>query len=443
MSKASKQRWSCRRAAAEIIASILKNSGSLASLLPAAQQKVDEKDHALLAELCYGTLRHYFSLRDEIDSLLQKPPKEKDSDLLALLLVGSYQLHHMRIPAYAAINSCVEVTNELGKSWAKGLVNAVLRNIQRAADKPVATSPCSDEARFEHPQWLINELRTAWPEQAEQILKTNNTKAPMTLRVNALQTSRDNYLAQLHAVNISARAGLLSSHAIILEQATDVANLPNFPDGVASVQDEAAQLSAGLLQLEPSQRVLDACAAPGGKTCHMLEQVPSLQVTALDINDTRCDLIRDNLQRLKLQAQVFAADAADPASWWQTHCEGKLFDRILLDAPCSATGVIRHHPDIKLLRKADDITSLAATQLKLLNALWPLLKADGYLLYVTCSILPAENDGVLAQFLAAVRDAQVCELKTGWGTPTRYGKQLLPQENGNDGFYYCLLQKRA
>jgi 16S rRNA (cytosine967-C5)-methyltransferase len=425
-----------------VIADLLRQRGSLSTQLPVALAKTEAKDQSLLQELCYGTVRHYFSLDHALKQQLDKPLREKDSDIHALLLVGVYQLYHMRIPAYAAINSCVSAADEFKKSWAKSLVNAVLRNVQRNIEKPeIALAPADEEAVFDHPQWLIDKIRAAWPGQAGAVLQANNTRAPMTLRVNARQATRDQYGNALHENKIPARAGKLASEALILEAAMDVDRLPGFAEGAVSVQDEAAQLSASLLKVSAGLSVLDACAAPGGKTCHLLEWEPSLAVTALDINKQRCALIDENLGRLKLDARVIAADAMQPEQWWQQHCGAKLFDRILLDAPCSATGVIRHHPDIKLLRQEKDIAVLAETQLQLLRALWPLLKPRGYLLYVTCSILPQENDEVTGRFLAAVSDAQCDVIETGWGIQTAYGKQLLPEENGHDGFYFCRIQK--
>jgi len=348
-----------------------------------------------------------------------------------------------RIPEYAAVTETVAAVKELKKPWAKGLVNAVLRNVQRQKSPSTAScfSTTADEAQYEHPQWLIDRLRNGWPERAEQLLQVNNTKAPMTLRINALQTTRDDYLAQLRDAAISAQPGALCEHAVILDTAVSVEQLPGFADGCASVQDEAAQLSSGLMKLSPGLAVLDACAAPGGKTCHLLESEPTLQVIAVDNSEQRCTLIRDNLQRLKLEAQTVIADATHPETWWKQQCDGHLFDRILVDAPCSATGVIRHHPDIKLLRKPTDIPALAATQVKLLQALWPLLEPGGYLLYVTCSILPQENDDVIASFLESVPEASIDAMDTAWGIRTRFGKQLLPALNGHDGFYFCRMTK--
>jgi len=437
----------CRVLAAEVIVSVSVHHMSLARVLPAALENTYEKDRALLQELCYGTLRHLFSLRCIVAKHLNKSLKEKDSDIHAVLLVGAYQLLHTRIPAYAAINSSVNAANVIKKTWAKGLINAVLRNIQREMviigslhDKKTP-SGMSEESLYDHPQWLIDEIRKDYGALAESVLIANNSKAPMTLRVNRQQYSRADYLHLLNNERIACHVTSLSDDGIQLELAIDVSQLPFFSNGAVSIQDEAAQLSAALLKTSINLSILDACAAPGGKTCHLLEMEPSLSVTALEIDADRCALIYENLQRLQLSAQVIAADASRPDIWWQRECGGKHFDRILVDAPCSAIGVIRHHPDIKLLREASDIPALANTQLYLLSALWPLLKQNGFLLYATCSILNQENDAVISQFLSSTPDARIDVIEQEWGLKTLYGRQLLPQKNGHDGFYFARLQK--
>lgn len=429
-----------RTLAARVIAAVIQQEASLATLLPAALAQTKENDRALLQELCYGTLRHFYSLNARVSTHLAKPLRGKDSDIHAVLLLGAYQLLHTRIPPYAAINSSVNIAVALKKNWAKALVNAVLRKVQKEADAP-SDNLSDDESRYDHPQWLIQMIRAAWPAQANDILAANNTRAPMTLRVNQKIQSREDYLCELTELSIPAKVTSLSDCGIQLDVPVPVDSLPGFTTGNASVQDEAAQLSADLLKLEKNQLVLDACAAPGGKTCHLLETEPGILLMTMDIDKERCDLIRENLQRLRLSAKVLVADASQPDSWWKQSCDGKTFDRILLDAPCSATGVIRHHPDIKLLRRAEDIPRLAETQLSLLKALWPLLSKDGLLLYATCSVLPQENDDVIANFLTSRKDAMVESIDIPWGIATRYGRQLFPQTGGHDGFYYVRLRK--
>lgn len=428
----------CRALAARVIASVIQQKGSLATLLPDAMRRTSNSDKTFLQELCYGSLRHYYSLAAECSHYLQKPLRDKDSDIQALLISGAYQLQHMRIPAYAAINSSVAAAGYLRKDWAKGLVNAVLRKIQSQSSR---LEPPNDEARYDHPLWFIEAVRASWPQQAESILSANNQRAPMTLRVNTRPQTRDDYLQRLAAAGIQAEPTTLGNAGIQLAMPLPVDALPNFANGNVSVQDEAAQLSAPLMCLEKGLRVLDACAAPGGKTCHLLETQPDISLLAIDREKNRCQLIQQNLQRLNLDATVLVADAAAPSTWKLPPGIVPVFDRILLDAPCSASGVIRHHPDIKLLRRASDIPALASAQLGLLRALWPLLVPGGLLLYVTCSILPAENDDVITNFLAEAEDVKVDKLSVSWGLPTGHGRQLLTERDGHDGFYYARLHK--
>jgi len=427
----------CRYLAADVVAGVITHRGSLATLLPAAQLRAREVDRPLLQELCYGTLRHHYSLAGRVRRCLEKPLREKDTDVFALLLLGAYQLLHTRIPPYAAVNSTVEATRALGKNWARGLVNAVLRKIQNHSQVSVQDTG-DEECHYDHPQWLIDALRTAWPRQADELLLANNTRAPLTLRVNQRTYRREIYLQKLVDAGIDAELCSLSPVGIRLREALPVERLPEFAEGAVSVQDEAAQLCTDLLELRPHQRVLDACAAPGGKTGHLLEAVESLSLLATDVDAGRCELIRENLRRLRLRADVQTADAGDPRQW---SGNPPSFDRILLDAPCSATGVIRHHPDIKLLRRESDIPALAAAQLRLLSTLWPVLAPGGILLYVTCSLLPRENDDVITSFLGTVEDAMVDALEVPWGMGTRHGRQLLTQADGHDGFYYARLRK--
>jgi 16S rRNA (cytosine967-C5)-methyltransferase len=283
-------------------------------------------------------------------------------------------------------------------------------------------------------------IEDAWATGADQIIAANNHQAPMTLRVNALRSSRDSYIAQLADAEIQCSETPYSTTGILLAAATDVSQLPEFATGAVSVQDEAAQLAAPLLMLKPGQTVLDACCAPGGKTCHIAESAPDLaKLVAVDLEPRRLTRVEENLQRLGLEAEIIAADAGDLQQWW----DGQRFDRILIDAPCSASGVIRRHPDIKILRKPADIAKLSAIQLQLVNQLWQTLNTGGILLYATCSVLPDENDQVIRQFLAANADASLLTIEADWGTKTDCGRQLFPKINGNDGFYYSRLQKIA
>lgn len=410
---------------------------SLDTALPQAAARTPARDRALLAELCYGTLRWHPRLMAIVDHLLARPFKPKDADLSALLATALYQLEYTRIPAHAVVHETVAACRSLDKPWAAGLVNALLRNAQRQRAQLDARLAHEGPYRTAHPPWLARLLAADWPEDAEAVMAANNTRAPMCLRVNRQRADRASYLERLAAAEISARPTTHSADGIVLTTPRAVSELPGFADGLVSVQDEAAQLCAPLLAPAPGQRVLDACCAPGGKTGHLLELAPDCELVALDNSGERLTLVSDNLQRLGADAQVVAGDAGAPATWW----DGKLFDRILLDAPCSATGVLRRHPDIKLLRRADDIAKLAAAQRRLLLALWELLAPGGFLLYATCSVLRAENDAVVATLTAKRSDARALPMPGMPGAVTETGRQWLPGKEDNDGFFYALLEK--
>ncbi|HDS1695456.1 MULTISPECIES: 16S rRNA (cytosine(967)-C(5))-methyltransferase RsmB [unclassified Pseudomonas] len=429
-----------RLAAARALAAVLSGKASLNSSLPAQLDKVDERDRGLTQDLAFGTARWQPRLDLLAAQLLQKPFKAADADVQALLLVGLYQLFYTRIPAHAAIGETVGCADKLKKPWAKGLLNAVLRRAQREGEELLAGMERDPVVRTAHPRWLQKALKAFWPEQWEAICAANNAHPPMILRVNRRHHSRDAYLALLAEAGIGASACQYSRDGIVLAEACDVRGLPGFAEGWVSVQDEAAQLAADLLELAPGQRVLDACCAPGGKTCHLLEAEAGLaHMVAIDLEAKRLTRVRENLDRLQLDAELIACDARDTASWW----DGKPFQRILLDAPCSATGVIRRHPDIKLARQADDIPALATLQGELLDALWPTLEVGGMLLYATCSTLPTENTEVIKAFLARTPGARELDLATEAGLRQPHGRQLLAQEGGHDGFYYAKLIKIA
>ncbi|MFK8331273.1 16S rRNA (cytosine(967)-C(5))-methyltransferase RsmB [Pseudomonas sp. BJa5] len=429
-----------RLAAARALAAVLSGKASLNSSLPAQLDKVEARDRGLTQDLAFGTARWQPRLSALAERLLQKPFKSADRDVEALLLVGLYQLLYTRIPAHAAIGETVGCADKLKKPWAKGLLNAVLRRAQRESNDILAELERDPVVRTAHPRWLQKSLKAFWPEQWEAICAANNAHPPMILRVNRRHHSRDTYLGLLGEAGIEASACQYSADGIVLAGACDVRDLPGFEQGWISVQDEAAQLAADLLDLAPGQRVLDACCAPGGKTCHLLEAQAQLDaVVAIDLEAKRLTRVRENLDRLGLDAQLIACDARDTASWW----DGKGFQRILLDAPCSATGVIRRHPDIKMTRQADDIPALASLQGELLDALWPTLEVGGILLYATCSSLPTENTEVIEAFLARTPGARELDLATQAGVRQPHGRQLLAQEGGHDGFYYAKLIKIA
>ncbi|CRM40526.1 16S rRNA (cytosine(967)-C(5))-methyltransferase RsmB [Pseudomonas asgharzadehiana] len=429
-----------RLAAAKALAAVLNGKASLNSSLPTQLDKVEDRDRGFTQDLAFGTARWQPRLSALAAKLLQKPFKAADADVEALLLVGLYQLLYTRVPAHAAIGETVGCADKLKKPWAKALLNAVLRRAQRESEALLAELEHDPVVRTAHPRWLQKSLKAFWPEQWEAICAANNAHPPMILRVNRRHHSRDAYLQLLTAAGINATPCVFSTDGIVLEAAADVRSLPGFAEGWISVQDEAAQLAADLLDLAPGQRVLDACCAPGGKTCHILELEKGLAgVVAVDLEAKRLVRVRENLARLGLDAELIAADGRDTATWW----DGKPFQRILLDAPCSATGVIRRHPDIKLTRQPDDIAALAVLQGELLDALWPTLEVGGILLYATCSTLPTENTEVIEAFLARTSGARELDLATAAGIKQPHGRQLLAQEGGHDGFYYAKLIKIA
>ena len=429
-----------RLAAAKALTAVLNGKASLNSSLPLQLDKVEARDRGLTQDLAFGTARWQPRLSALANKLLQKPFKAADADVEALLLVGLYQLLYTRIPAHAAIGETVGCADKLKKPWAKALLNAVLRNAQRESEALLAELERDPVVRTAHPRWLQKSLKAFWPEQWEAICAANNAHPPMILRVNRRHHSRDAYLQLLVEAGIEAQPCTFSQDGIVLAEACDVRNLPGFAEGWISVQDEAAQLAADLLDLAPGQRVLDACCAPGGKTCHILEVEPKLAgVVAVDLEAKRLVRVRENLERLGLSAELIAADGRDTATWW----DGKPFQRILLDAPCSATGVIRRHPDIKLTRQPDDIAALATLQGELLDAMWPTLEVGGILLYATCSTLPTENTEVVEAFLARTPGARELDIAGQFGIKQPHGRQLLAQEGGHDGFYYAKLIKIA
>ncbi|MEB2650339.1 16S rRNA (cytosine(967)-C(5))-methyltransferase RsmB [Pseudomonas siliginis] len=429
-----------RLAAAKALAAVLSGKASLNSSLPTQLDKVEDRDRGFTQDLAFGTARWQPRLSALAEKLLQKPFKTADADVEALLLVGLYQLLYTRVPAHAAIGETVGCADKLKKPWAKGLLNAVLRNAQRESETIFAELERDPVVRTAHPRWLQKSLKAFWPEQWEAICAANNAHPPMILRVNRRHHGRDAYLALLGDAGIAATPCVYSRDGIVLEAAADVRSLPGFAEGWISVQDEAAQLAADLLDLAPGQRVLDACCAPGGKTCHILEAEPALAgVVAVDLEAKRLVRVKENLERLGLDAELIAADGRDTEKWW----DGKPFQRILLDAPCSATGVIRRHPDIKLTRQPDDIVALAQLQGELLDAMWKTLEVGGILLYATCSTLPTENTEVIAAFLARTPGARELDLATAAGIKQPHGRQLLAQQGGHDGFYYAKLIKIA
>ena len=424
-----------RLIAARVLSRVLQDGQSLTATLESALQTVESgKDRAFVQALCYGVCRTYHRLDFILSELLDKPLK--DMDIKSLALTGLYQLKYMRVKPHAAVSETVLAARK--KPWAKALINALLRRYLREQDNLEQIADTVQVAAVSHPDWLIKQIEQDWPQQAQQIFLENNQQPPMALRVNLTRSSTDEYLQQLRGLGIEAEAVSFCPSAIILDKPVAVDLLPGFAGGLVSVQDTAAQLAAGLLDVQAGHRVLDVCAAPGGKAAHILEHQPQLkECVAVDVDASRMQRVSDTLQRLKLSATLVVGDAAKPDDWW----DGQLFDRILLDAPCSALGVIRRHPDIKLLRRAEDIKPLQVLQKNILHAVWPLLAPGGIMLYATCSILKQENEQQIDAFLVEHPDAVELPIDAAWGIAGCRGRQIMTGESTMDGFYYARLGK--
>lgn len=428
-----------RLAAVQAISQVLRNRRNLPDALEGPLSRVpDDRDRALAQAMAYGVMRWYWRLDWLLTQLLKAPLKPRDVDIQASLMLGLYQLMEMRIPDHAAVSESVKLASQLKKIWAKSLVNGVLRNFQRQREMLLNRMELDPVARSAHPPWLLQLLQQDWPQDWESITAANNTNPPMTLRVNPAQHSRNAYQDLLMENGISCEPARHTEYGLTLAQPVGVEQLPGFSRGAVSVQDAAAQLAAQVLDAQPGERVLDTCAAPGGKTAHIMERQPALkELLALDISDERLQRLNENLSRLQVRATTRAGDAVQPTLWW----DGQPFDRILLDAPCSASGVIRRHPDIKLLRRAEDLSQLTQTQAQILSALWPLLKPGGMLLYATCSVLQQENSQQIQRFLAKHANARLTPIKADWGHDQKTGRQILPGEDGMDGFFYACIHK--
>lgn len=407
-------------------------------------------------EMLYGSLRHYFSLSATVNRTLHRPLKAKDHVIWALMIVGAYQLFHMRVPDHAALNETVEACTTLGRPWAKGIVNAVLRRARRT------------ERSFEHPEWMQRQLRADYGADAEAIMLANNERAPMALRINTARGSTEDYAAALADAGIPFRRRIgpllqdsqpvsTGPETLILQAPVPSRELPGYADGLVSIQDAGAQFAAHLLAPAPGERVLDACAAPGGKLFHLAERFPNARLTALEVSPPRLEQLRREAARLQQPLAGHAAappQAAQPGAgpdpglilrqadarrldWW----DGAPFDHILLDAPCSGSGTLRRHPDIKILRQAADLAGYAQLQGSLLANLWRVLRPGGTLLYCTCSLFAKENDEVIAAFTASHEDAALVPFTLDTGRPMRCGWQLLPTDVDTDGFYYARLRR--
>ena len=397
--------------------------------------------------IAFGTVRWFFELEACLALLLDRPDSRMDAEIRALILVGLYQLQHGSTPEHAAVSETVEAARALGRPRTAGLINALLRRFQRERETIIRSAHRQPVARHAHPAWMLGRFEREWPLQWESIAAAGNAEPPMWLRVNARRATRDDYRTRLAAAGYAAEPCEFAPQALRLVEPVDVVQLPGFGDGYASVQDGAAQLAPFFVAAGHGMRVLDACAAPGGKACHLLELTPGVaELVALDIDSVRAKRIASNLERLGLEAQVVIGNAANPAGWW----DGRPFDRVLLDVPCSGTGVIRRHPDIKLLRRPDDIPRFAAQQAALLRACFTLLKPGGRLVYASCSILSAENAAVVGSFLdespAAADVTESARLLLPGTLPWQVagpGCALPSGAADADGFYYACLEKRA
>ena len=432
-----------RAVAAEVIDAVVSGGVSLDAAIAEHEKKLPPNDRSLLRMLSYGVLRNHWRIQEWIGQLVERPLRRRDSVINALLAVGLYQLCDTRIPDHAAVSQTVEAARQLRRPKLAGLLNACLRRFQR--DELAASEAADGEAKWNHPSWLIERLRADWPEDAESIMTANNARAPMWLRANAARQSAAEYGARLTLAEIefSLLEGVPDAVRLAEPQAVD--DLPGFFDGDASVQDAAAQIPARWLMATQPRRLLDACAAPGGKSGHLLELGgKDVDLVAIDSDAQRLERVRENHARLGVAATIVAGDASKPIEWW----DGEPFEAILCDAPCSATGVVRRHPDIKLLRRASDINALSALQGDILDGLWPLLVPGGRLLYVTCSVLAAENDEVVGRFLETHDDAledavlpnnNIRDLMR----KKAHGYQVLPGTADMDGFFFACLVKKV
>jgi 16S rRNA (cytosine967-C5)-methyltransferase len=398
----------------------------------------DGRDAALARNLTYGVLRWLGALEWLAAELLARPIKNRETDVKRLVLLGLQQLWHDHTASHAAVNETTECARLLGKPWAVGLINAVLRRFLREREALLRSLEQAG-MQFAHPGWLLKEIQQDWPVHWREIIAANNLQAPLWLRINRQKADEEALRGQLQAAGFATGGHAFARDAISISPAVAVNNIPGFEAGWLSVQDPAAQLARDLLDPHDGERILDACAAPGGKTAHLLESRAGLDMTVLDRQPKRIEQIEDNLDRLGLNAVTLAADAMQTESWWN----GEKFHKILLDAPCSATGVIRRHPEIKWLRSNAQVDAVVKTQAGLLTALWPLLEPGGVLVYATCSILKRENSQQIQNFLAQHTDAVLEDPVVEWGTAGPLGRQIMPGEAGMDGFFYAVLRKSA
>jgi 16S rRNA (cytosine967-C5)-methyltransferase len=425
---------SVRAHAAEIIHTLQNNQSNLDALLKKHSKCLQEPEKRYLQSLCYGVCREWFHLEAIEKGLLEKPLKARDQILSAIIRCGIYELGWMGTKEHAVVNESVDVAAAEGRPWARGLINAILRHFLRNKSE-LKMERLNEEALWNHPHWLIENIKVSWPKYWESILVENNVHPPMWLRVNRKKIQRDAYLERLLNANIKATKGS-APDSIRLTEPSPVNCLPGFDDGLLSVQDESSQWASIALNPLAKERVLDACAAPGGKTCHILEMA-NCDLTALDISEQRLARVAENCLRLGLRATLKAADISQLSRWWdKAH-----YDAVLVDLPCSATGVIRRHPDIRIMRSEQSLRSLAEIQSAILDASWKTVGVGGRMLVTTCSILSQENDKQIYKFTQRHSDVTIIKLSGIPGIVTNHGIQQLPNHEGGDGFYYALLVK--
>jgi len=426
-----------RALAAQALADVALRGASLRDAMERHAPKLaDSRDRALLMALLSDGARWWLRFDPVLDRLLEKPLRQKEPEIHALLVLGLVQLEILQLPEYAAVAATVQATRAMQRPRMAGLVNAILRRWLRERETLLAGLDAKPQTRHAHPAWLAKALVRDWPEQADSVMAADNIEPPLMLRVNRRRATRESLIDRLRSDGYTAEAHDWLPDGIVLPHSTDVTRLPGFAAGEFAVQDGAAQIAADLADVHDGQRVLDACAAPGGKACHLLERA-DVALTALEFDARRTQRIAQNLERLGLQADIVVGDAGQPKDWW----DGQSFDRILIDAPCSATGVLRRRPDVRLHRRESDIATLAAQQQRILAALWPLLAPGGRLVYITCSMLRAENDAVVNAWLGTQADARLVEFTLPLGQPAAVGWQVLPGDGDLDGMYYAVIEK--
>ena len=427
-----------RALAAQALADVALRGVSLREAMERQAPRLpDSRDRALLMALVSDGARWWLRFDAALDRLLERSLREKEPRIHALLVLGLVQLEILQLPAYAAVAATVQAARELKRPQLAGLVNAVLRRWQREREQQLAALDAQPRTRHAHPTWLANAIANDWPEQADAIMAADNREPPLMLRVNARRATRDALIERLHAAGYEAQPHDWLRDGIVLPHSGDVTRMPGFAEGLFAVQDGSAQVAADLLDVKDGLRVLDACAAPGGKACHVLERA-DVTLTALEFDAHRAERVSQNLERLGLSAQLVIGDAGKPDAWW----DDQPYDRILIDAPCSATGVLRRRPDVRLHRRDTDIAALTAQQRRILDGLWPTLAVGGRLVYVTCSLLRAENEAVIESWLGAHKDAHVAAFDLPVGQRAVIGWQVLPGDGDLDGMYYAVIEKR-